>query len=99
MRFEFHPEALEEYREAARWYGNREPDLALRFVSEVEDAFRRILDDPARWRIIEEDVRRCLTHVFPYSILYTIEPDFVLIVAVAPCAREPGYWKERLVKS
>jgi len=99
MRVEFHPEALEECREAARWYGNREPDLALRFVSEVEDAFRRILDDPARWRIIDEDVRRCLTHVFPYSILYTIEPDFVLIVAVAPCAREPGYWKERLVKS
>jgi toxin ParE1/3/4 len=99
MRFEFHPEALEEYREAACWYGNREPNLALRFVSEVEDAIRRILDGPARWRVIEEDVRRCLTHVFPYSILYTIEPEFVLIVAVAPCAREPGYWKERLPAS
>jgi toxin ParE1/3/4 len=99
MRFEFHPEALEEYREAARWYANREPNLALRFVREVEDAFRRILDDPARWRIIEEDVRRCLTHVFPYSILYTIEPEFVLIVAVANCAREPGYWRGRLPAS
>jgi hypothetical protein len=49
-----------------------------------------------RWRIIDEDVRRCLTHVFPYSILYTIELEFVFIVAVAHCAREPGYWKERL---
>ena len=99
MRFEFHPEALEEYREAANWYGNREPDLALRFVGEVEDAIGRILNGPASWRIIEDDVRRCLTHVFPYSILYTIEPEFVLIAAVAPCAREPGYWKDRLVKS
>ncbi|HBB94648.1 MAG TPA: plasmid stabilization protein [Blastocatellia bacterium] len=99
MRYEFHPEALEEYREAANWYGNREPDLALRFVSEVEDAIERILDGPERWRIIEEDVRRCLTHVFPYSILYTIESEFVLIMAVAPCARKPGYWKERIARS
>ena len=99
MRYEFHPEALEEFGEAASWYESREPGLALRFVSEVEDAIGRILDGPERWRIIEEDVRRCLTHIFPYSILYTIEPKFVLIVAVAPCARKPGFWKERLAKS
>ena len=99
MRYEFHPEALEEYGEAASWYETREPGLALRFVSEVEDAIGRILDGPERWRLVEDDVRRCLTHVFPYSILYTIEPNYVLIVAVAPCARKPGYWKERLVKS
>jgi plasmid stabilization system protein ParE len=96
MRYEFHPKALEEYREAAHWYGNREPNLALRFVGEVERAIRGILDAPDRRRIIDEDVRRCLTHGFSYSILYTIEPEFVFIVAVAHCAREPGYWKERL---
>lgn len=99
MRYEFHPEALDEYHEAAQWYDNREPQLALRFVNEVEEAIRRILEAPNQWGIIEEDIRRCLTHVFPYAILYTIESDFVLIVAVAPCARAPGYWKERLVKS
>ena len=99
MKYEFHPEALEEYREAASWYETREPGLASRFVSEVEDAIGRILEAPDRWRIIEDDVRRGLTHVFPYAILYTIESEFVLIVAVAPCAREPGYWKERIVKS
>ena len=70
--------------------------LATRFVSEVEDSIRRVVDAPTSWRVIDEDVRRCLTHVFPYAILYTIEPDFVLIVAVAHCAREPKYWKQRL---
>ena len=52
-------------------------------------------DAPARWRRIDEDVRRCLTHVFPYGVLYTIENEFVLIVAVMHCSREPGYWKTR----
>jgi toxin ParE1/3/4 len=99
MRYEFHPEALEEYREAAQWYSNRAPQLAIRFADEVGDAIRRVVDAPARWRLIDEDVRRCLTHVFPYAILYTIEPEFVLIVAVMNCGRKPGYWKERLVKS
>ena len=64
MRYEFHPEALEEYGEAASWYETREPGLALRFVSEVEDAIGRVLDGPERWRLVEDDVRRCLTHVF-----------------------------------
>lgn len=99
MRFEFHEDALEEYREAAKWYDSRGPQLALRFVDEVESAIRRILEAPTCWRTIDEDVRRCLTHIFPYAVLYTIEAEFVLIVAVMYCGREPGYWKERLVKS
>jgi len=96
MRWEFHPEALEEYREATLYYVERDPALALRFVEAVEDAIRRILESPERWRVLDEDVRRCLTRVFPYGILYTIEPEFILIIAVMHCSREPGYWKRRL---
>lgn len=72
MRYEFHPEALEEYNEAVLRYAERELPLGLRFIESVEDAIRRILEAPTRWRVIEEDVRRCLTRVFPYRILYTI---------------------------
>jgi hypothetical protein len=37
-----------------------------------------------------------LAHKFPYAILYTLEQDFILIIAVAPASREPGYWKHRI---
>ncbi len=97
MRFEFHPEALAEYDEAGHYYARQQPGLDLRFIVCIEEAIELILEDPYRWRPFDEDVRRCLTRVFPYGILYTIEmPDFVLIVAVAHCSREPGYWKRRL---
>jgi plasmid stabilization system protein ParE len=96
MRYEFHPEALDEYREATLYYAERDPALALRFVDAVENAIRRIPEAPERWRVLEEDVRRCLTRVFPYGVLYTIEPEFILIVAVMHCSREPGYWKRRV---
>jgi toxin ParE1/3/4 len=98
MRHEFHPEALAEYEAAALRYAERDPAVGQRFMVEVEHTIDRILESPTRWRVIDEDVRRCLTHVFPYGVLYTIEADFVLIVAVMHCSREPGYWKERIAK-
>lgn len=96
MRFKFHPEALEEYREAARYYAERQTDLDLRFVEAVETAIGRILAGPEQWPHLEDDIRRCLTRVFPYGIIYTVEPAYVLIVAVAHCSREPYYWKGRI---
>ena len=98
MEYRFHSDALEEYREAAIWYANRQQELALQFIATIEDAIVRVVETPTRWRIIEEDIRRCLTRVFPYAILYTIEDDFILIVAVMHCSREPGYWRDRVHK-
>jgi plasmid stabilization system protein ParE len=96
MSYRFHPEALEKYQEATLHYAERDPALALRFVEAVEETIRQILDAPGRWRVLDDDVRRCLTHVFPYGVLYTIEPDFILILAVMHGSREPGYWKRRV---
>lgn len=96
MKWDFHPEALEEYESAASYYSERDPELQLRFIESIEASIERVLEAPTRWRVIDDDVRRCLAHVFPYGILYTIEADFILIVAVMHFSREPGYWKERI---
>ena len=98
MRYEFHPDALGEYREAALWYAEREALDARKFVASVEEAIARIVEAPQRWRVVDEDVRRCLTRVFPFGILYTIEADFLLIVAVMHFSRAPGYWKSRIAE-
>jgi len=96
VRVEFHPEALAEFEDAARYYADCQGGLELRFISRIEFALSQIQKTPDRWRIFEEDVRRCLTRVFPYAVLYTIEPDYLLIIAVMHCHREPGYWRHRL---
>jgi plasmid stabilization system protein ParE len=95
MRFEFHPEALEEYEQSARYYAGRQAGLELRFIDCVESAIRQACEAPTRWAIFETDVRRCLVRVFPFAVLYSIEPDYVLIVAVMHLSREPGYWRNR----
>ncbi len=99
MKYEFHPEALDEYEDATRFYADCQDGLELRFITCVESAFRQLSETPSRWRLFEEDVRRCLVHVFPYAVLYTIEPGYVLILAVMHCSREPGYWRHRIERN
>ena len=70
MRWEFHPEALQEYREAAEYYAARDPALALRFVEAVEDAIRRIQERPSAWRVLEDDVRRFGAITAPVDLLH-----------------------------
>ena len=96
MTYDFHPEARTEYREAAAFYETRGSGLGAAFTIEVEAALSRIVENPESYRVIEDDVRRCLTHTFPYGLLYTIEGDRILIVAVMHLRRAPVYWRDRL---
>ncbi|HWD92850.1 MAG TPA: type II toxin-antitoxin system RelE/ParE family toxin [Verrucomicrobiae bacterium] len=94
----FHPEAIREFEEAAKFYRARGRNLAIRFSREIQKTIARLVAHPDRWRILEHDIHRCLVNVFPYSVLYTIEPDYVLIVAIMHNKRQPGYWRSRLKK-
>lgn len=96
MNLVFHPDAAAEFEAAVRYYRARGRVLGDRFAAEVRVAIRRILATPERWRVLEEDVRRCRVLVFPYSLLYTIERDAILIVAVMHTRRQPGYWRYRV---
>src|SRR2546423_788884 len=96
MTFEFHPEALLEYREAAAFYESRRSGLGGAFTIEVESTVQRIVEAPELWQTIEQGVRKCRTHTFPYAILYSNEQDLVLILAIMHLHRKPGYWRSRV---
>ena len=96
MNHVYHPDAGLEFEEAVRFYRARGRTLGERFANEVRATIRKILETPERWRVLEGDVRRCLVRIFPYSVLYTVEPDYVLIIAIMHGKREPGYWRHRL---
>lgn len=96
MRYSFHPEARTEFKEATIYYFEKSPSLGAAFYSEVESAIEKIVENPDLYRVIDEDVRRCLTRRFPHAVLYTIEDNYILILAIMHCSREPSYWKHRL---
>jgi toxin ParE1/3/4 len=95
MRYVFHPEALNEYAETVRYYKERRVEVAQEFINAIEDTVYRIKESPTRYAVIDDDVRRCMARRFPYGILYTIEPNYILILAVMHCSQKPGYWKSR----
>ncbi|WGV25177.1 type II toxin-antitoxin system RelE/ParE family toxin [Halotia branconii] len=95
MKYVFHPEALNEYAEAVRYYAEQRTETAQVFINTVEDVIYQIRESPNCWSIVDEDIRRCLTRKFPYAIIYTIEQDYILVLAVMHCSRKPGYWKNR----
>lgn len=96
MNYRFHPEALVEYEDAALYYAQKQPGLEQRFIASVKAAIQKLVERPESYAVFEEDVRRCLTRVFPYAVLYTIEADFILIVAIMHCRQRPGYWRDRM---
>ncbi|MCO5052269.1 MAG: type II toxin-antitoxin system RelE/ParE family toxin [Verrucomicrobiae bacterium] len=99
MRHEFHPEALLEFEEAVQFYKERGHRLSRRFAQEIQTTSAKIVATPERWRVLEQDVHLCRARVFPYAVLYTIEADYILIVAIAHGKRRPGYWRHRLTTS
>lgn len=96
MRHVFHPEAGREFEEAVQYYRPRGRKLGERFAAEVKAVIQKMVENPERWRVLEAEVRRCVVRVFPYSVLYSIESDFILILAIAHHKRAPGYWRGRL---
>ncbi|MHC1764503.1 MAG: type II toxin-antitoxin system RelE/ParE family toxin [Verrucomicrobiia bacterium] len=76
--------------EAAAFYESQRPGLGATFTIEVEATIQRILQTPEKWRCLEQDVRTCRVRTFPYAILYTLQADSVLILAVMHLRREPG---------
>jgi len=56
----------------------------------------RIQQAPHRWAKHTHGTRAYLLQRFPFRVIYIELPDAMWIVAIAHCARKPGYWKKRL---
>lgn len=97
MQILFHPEAQAELNYAINYYEDSVPSLGYQFAIEVFAAVERIKSNPRLWPLLNDEVRRCLIHRFPYGIIYSIDDvqSTVLILAVMHLHREPGYWSER----
>ncbi|WP_437641105.1 type II toxin-antitoxin system RelE/ParE family toxin [Sorangium sp. So ce854] len=87
--------AEREASEAFLWYAARDPSVAERFEAQVLEAFDRIAEAPEQGPEIEPGVRRLLLHRFPYGVLYAVEPDRILVLAVMHLRRRPGSWRGR----
>jgi len=92
----FHPEAAAELEAGARFYEQLQSGLGERFLAAIDFALVGVIDSPSTWPVLDGDVWRRLVRVFPYAILYAVEPDGIFVLAVMHCHQMPGYWRSRV---
>lgn len=95
MRVIFTRLARQELEAAVRYYELEYSGLGYMFKEEVRKAALRIAAYPQAWSIERGDVRKCLLHKFPYKLMYSVEDNHILVIAVAHQHRKPDYWVGR----
>jgi len=90
----FLPGASSDYDDAFDWYFSRSKSAAEGFEEAVERAIAEIVKAPDRWPLCDTRHRQYLLRRYPYSLVYRLAGDLVLIVAVAHARRQFGYWRQ-----
>ena len=91
----FHDEARAEIAHETLYYTGVSKALAERFVKAVEDAVALASEFPAMGAKYKYGTRRCFPKKFPFGVVYVERPHEVYVLALAPCAPKPGYWRSR----
>lgn len=94
--FLFHPDALAEADEAARFYDEQQKGLGKKFVEALTDTISRVRNNPELYRKIYNNIRKCRLLHFPYGVIYRGKKEIIEIIAVMHLRRKPGYWKDRI---
>ncbi len=98
MNFVFHPSAREELNKAVDYYQDSAKDLGYDFLEEVYAAIKRIQAYPEAWSPFSSRTRRCLIHRFPYTVVYLLKNNEILIIAIAHSHQKPNYWQKRIAE-
>lgn len=98
MKVEFLPAAVQELHDAFEWYQDQSDGLGYEFLAEVDTAARLLASWPNSWSRLTGSLRRCLIRRFPYGLIYGVDGDVAIIVAVAHLHRKPFYWMRRSPK-
>lgn len=98
MKVRFLEPARLEVDAAVEWYASQSAGLEIRFLDDMDRTVRRIAAYPFSCVEIGEGLRRCLFSRFPYGIIYGMDSDVIVVVAVAHLHREPRYWVDSMLK-
>jgi toxin ParE1/3/4 len=92
----FLPAARAELRWAVERYNAETPGVGAALAAEVERAAQRIVEFPQLGSPYLVGTRRVILRRFPFSVVYRVEGEDVVIVALAHHRRRPGYWRNRV---
>ena len=96
MKVSFLTIARQEIDEAYLWFENKSPGKGVEFLDELDRAVRLVTTYPQASPEVEPGIRRCIFAHFPYALLYGVDEDAIVVVAVPHAHRQPKYWVDRI---
>jgi len=94
--YRFLAPAEDEVTEASLFYDAASSGLGNDFLDDVQQAIDRLCEYPQAGKAVAPGLRRMLLHRFPFSLVYSVEAELILVIAIAHHGRRPGYWQSRL---
>jgi plasmid stabilization system protein ParE len=88
--------AKEELENGTTYYELEQKGLGEIFEEEVKTGIKLITKYPYSWPEMREGIKKFILHKFPYKIIYSIEKDIILVLAIAHQHQKPDYWVDRI---
>lgn len=90
------PEAENDLQEAFLWYENRRQGLGYDFLLQVDAGLKFIERSPEIYPLEYKETRKHLIKRFPYKIIYLLEKESIIILAVIHGKRNPDFMSRRI---
>jgi len=95
LKVRFYKAAERELDDAIAYYEHELPGLGDQFREAVQSALNRMKLFPEAYSPLSWRTRRCLVSKFPYGIIYKLQENEIVVIAVAHLHRKPEYWTSR----
>lgn len=91
----FRRAAHAEFIEATAWYEAQRPGLGAEFIAQIERCVLLAAEQPRRYAVVHNGVRRITAGRFPYSLYFRVHVRRVVVLAVFHSSRDPSIWQRR----
>ena len=81
--------------EAQDWYEGEAPGVGRQFREAIDTLTQRLCANPRQFPVVFKNVDRALLHRFPFSLLYVIEGETLLVISCFHASRDPAQWQKR----
>ena len=90
------PEAEDDLKEAYSWYEDKRTGLGYDFLLQVDAGLNFIARNPNIHPIEYKETRKHLVKRFPYKIIYLVEKEKIIVLAVIHTKRSPVLIRRRI---
>ncbi len=88
-------DAKNDLKIASNWYNKKRANLGKEFFENVENCLPILQKNPYQFANIYKNVRKLKIDKFPYSILYIVKNEQIIIFAIFHTSRNPETWQEK----